>query len=101
MWAYFYWAILVYPQGPYVYLALVRTPCKTVFQTAKLAAIMLTDLLMVGLLLARLLAIPKLTQRQIYRTYILWESKLYVIAIPCLTFVATFGVYKDVYIAKF
>ncbi|KAF7979754.1 hypothetical protein HWV62_41142 [Athelia sp. TMB] len=72
IWAYFYWAILVYPGGPQAYFGLVRTPCKTAYQTGQLGAIMLTDLLM------------------IYRTYILWDSNFYSIVIPCLTFVATF-----------
>ena len=62
IWAYFYWAILVYPEGPDAYFKLVRTPCKTAYETGKLGAIMMADILMVGLLSIRLLAVPRLIQ---------------------------------------
>ncbi|KAF7974837.1 hypothetical protein HWV62_11207 [Athelia sp. TMB] len=72
IWANFYWAILVYPEGPHAYLALVRDPCKTAIQTGQEGAIMLADLLIV------------------YRTFVLWGGNYYVIIVPCITFIATF-----------
>ncbi|KAF7976758.1 hypothetical protein HWV62_5750 [Athelia sp. TMB] len=72
IWVNFYWAILVYPEGPHAYLALIRDPRKTAIQTGQVGAIMLADLLIV------------------YRTFMLWGGSFYVIIIPCMTFLATF-----------
>ena len=91
IWANFYWAILVYPEGPHAYLLLVRDPCKTAIQTGQEGAIMLADLLIVSMLLARALTLPTLIEWQVYRTFVLWGGSYYVIIIPCITFIATFG----------
>ncbi|KAF7970224.1 hypothetical protein HWV62_24758 [Athelia sp. TMB] len=72
LWVNFYWAILVSPEGAHYWLALVANPCKTAYQTGQEGAIMLADILIV------------------YRAYILWGGSLYVIIVPCITFLATF-----------
>jgi hypothetical protein len=65
-------AFVVNEKDPEAYLDLIRTPAKTIIQTGQVGAILLADALMV------------------YRTFFLWNYNVYVIVIPCLTFVATF-----------
>ncbi|KAF8232100.1 hypothetical protein L208DRAFT_28578 [Tricholoma matsutake] len=77
LWYSMYLAFVVNGHDPQVYLGLIRTPAKTVFQIGQIGTILLTDALMV------------------YRTWIIWNHNPYIITIPCLTFGATVisGVY--------
>lgn len=101
IWANFYWAILVYPEGPHAYLALVRDPCKTAIQTGQEGAIMLADLLIVSVLLVRALTLPTLIEWQVYRTFVLWGGNYYVIIVPCIAFIATFSEHWYIHMESF
>ncbi|KAF7986668.1 hypothetical protein HWV62_26516 [Athelia sp. TMB] len=90
IWVNFYWAILVYPEGPHAYLALIRDPRKTAIQTGQVGAIMLADLLIVSFPARLLPGVLMCIQSQVYRTFMLWGGSFYVIIIPCMTFLATF-----------
>jgi len=72
LWMNIYAAFVVNANDTEAYLDLIRTPAKTVIQTGQVGAIILADALVV------------------YRTFVVWNKNIYVIVIPCLTFVATF-----------
>jgi len=71
LWLNTYMTFVVHGADPMAYLSLIRSPAKTLFQTGEIGAIVLTDALVV------------------YRTLVVWNYNVYVIVIPCLTFVAT------------
>jgi len=72
LWLNAYRTFVVNGADPIAYLSLIRSPAKTIIQTGQVGAIILADALVV------------------YRTFVLWNHNIYVIVIPCLTFVATF-----------
>jgi len=72
LWLNAYRTFVVNGADPMAYLSLIRSPAKTIIQTGQVGAIILADALVV------------------YRTSVLWNYNIYVIVIPCLTFVATF-----------
>jgi len=71
LWFHIYTTFVVNAADPLAYLNLIRSPAKTVIQTGQVGAIILADALVV------------------YRTLVVWNYNIYVIVIPCLTFVAT------------
>jgi len=72
IWIHIYTTFVVNGNDPLAYLGLITTPAKTIIQTGQVGAIILADALVV------------------YRTFVVWNYNIYVIVIPCLTFVATF-----------
>jgi len=72
IWVHAYTTFVVNGNDPLAYLNLIRSPAKTIIQTGQVGAILLADALVV------------------YRTFVVWNNNIYVIVIPCLTFVATF-----------
>jgi len=72
LWINIHAAFVVNANDIEAYLDRIRTPAKTVIQTGQVGAIILADALVV------------------YRTFVMWNNNIYVIVIPCLTFVATF-----------
>jgi hypothetical protein len=78
-------------KDPEAYLDLIRSPAKTVIQTGQVGAILLADALVVRLLhLIHVAYLNNLTSK-VYRTFVLWNHDIYVIILPCLTYVATFS----------
>jgi len=72
IWINTHMTFVINAKNPEAYLDLIRTPAKTVIQTGQVGAILLADALVV------------------YRTFVLWNCNIYVIILPCLTYVATF-----------
>ena len=77
------------------YLDRIRTPAKTIIQTGQVGAIILADALMVSWIpswshVTDLNNLPI----KVYRTFVVWSYSVYVIVIPCLTFVATLSEFK-------
>jgi len=72
IWIHIYTTFVVNGKDPLAYLNLIRSPAKTIIQTGQVGAILLADALVV------------------YRTFVVWNNNIYVIMIPCMTFVATF-----------
>jgi hypothetical protein len=73
------------------YLALIRTPAKTVIQTGQLGAILLADALVVRCFLLHPYVTTIICIPQVFRTFIIWNHNYYIIVIPCMTFVVTFS----------
>jgi hypothetical protein len=93
-------AFVVHGTNPEAYLGLIRTTAKTVIQTGQLGAIFLADALVVQLYLALQTVVRLiLLHSKVYRTWVVWNHNFYVIVIPCLTFVATFGKFLGFYSA--
>ncbi|KIM89431.1 hypothetical protein PILCRDRAFT_813369 [Piloderma croceum F 1598] len=72
IWIHIYTAFVANANDPETYLDLITSSAKTIIQTGQVGAILLADALVV------------------YRTFFVWNSNIYVIVIPFLTFVATF-----------
>jgi len=72
LWINIHAAFVVHANDTEAYLDRIRTPAKTVIQTGQVGAIILADALIV------------------YRTFVVWNHNIFIIIIPCLTFVATF-----------
>lgn len=100
LWINIYMAFVVHGSNPEAYLGLIRTPAKTIIQTGQLGAILLADALVVRPfpVHADILNLSNL-YRKVYRTWVLWNHSYFVIAIPCLTFVATFREFQDLWSA--
>jgi len=73
---------------PMAYLSLIRSPAKTIVQTGQIGAIVLADALVVGSFSLHP-SVKNLSNLQVYRTLVVWNYNIYVIVVPCLTFVAT------------
>ena len=96
IWINAYRAFIVNAKNTEAYLDLIASPAKTILQTGQVGAIILADALMVRLLSVSVSCHKFSTTcaPQVYRTFVVWNSNKYVVVIPCLTFVATFGEYQ-------
>jgi hypothetical protein len=72
LWINIHAAFVVHAEDTEAYLDRIRTPAKIVIQIGQVGAIILADALMV------------------FRAFIVWDRNIFVIVIPCLTFLATF-----------